>query len=138
MNAKHQKDRFRFVCRWLLSQGIKPTPSLLGSIEPSFVYKGGLSHSRLGQIRREEFERAGWRVATINRGSKFGRIIWFPPVVGEECDTCGDLVTDEYEVGGAINFRRHNNENYERHVRLSHTPEDAERIIREHYERYGS
>lgn len=55
----------------------------------------------------------------------------------EICDVCGDKVwAKEWQPGQVyVSFKDHNNENYERHVGLSHTTADAERIIREHNSR---
>lgn len=54
-------------------------------------------------------------------------------ITHETCDTCGDWVDLRLDPG----FRAHNHENYERHVKLSHSPEDAKRIIAAHYRTYG-
>lgn len=64
MKDTPQQARLRAVCRYLLANGHKPTPSVLEMFEASFVTRRGknitLSHGRLAQVRREEFIRAGW------------------------------------------------------------------------------
>ena len=119
--------KFRQHVRMLLNGGIKPTPKALARLgwktQDRFGGKGySLPSGKYGAARRQELLLAGWTFAMLR---------WRPPMV-IRCDVCGDRVTLPWP---GI-FHGHNEENYERHVRLSHEPEDAERIIREHYGRF--
>lgn len=115
---------FRKVCRALLAEGLKPTPKLLGDLLPSLTTKERYSRGytlpsgKYSAARRQELRAAGWSFT-------YGR--WRAPMV-ITCDVCGDVLTLPWPGS----FRDHNEENYERHVRLStDTESDARRIIEE-------
>lgn len=59
-----QAKRLKQACLDLIKAGVKPTPSELEKIDPSFVRRVGtnisLSHGRLSAARREAFIEAGW------------------------------------------------------------------------------
>jgi hypothetical protein len=123
-----QKEWFELVVRDLLDAGLAPTPSRLEPFDASFVTRKGtnitLSHGRLNNIKRALLKEYGWWQAD----SKWSNGRWHKPLI---CDTCGDTISGP-------SFREHNERNYERHVRLSHTSTDAERILGEYAERYSS
>lgn len=117
----NQREWFEIVVRDLLEQNIKPTPTELSKYDESFVDRNHgkitLSHGRLGAIRRRLFIEYGWWFSNPDRYNSNG--LWHPPNI---CDVCGDKVSSP-------SFQQHNHDNFERHVRISHSPEDAERII---------
>jgi hypothetical protein len=82
MKDTPQQTRLRDVCRYLLANGVKPTPTVLETFESSFVTRKGknitLSHGRLGKVRREELVSAGWHYVE----HKFGGL-WHPPLIKE-------------------------------------------------------
>ncbi len=41
------------------------------------------------------------------------------PLYGEQCDVCGDLVTDLYPGTTVVNFNQHNSEAYIRHLEIT-------------------